>query len=147
MNNYANKIKRWYSKYTVHNNFVETKYNWVKFYRKFYESKYLLTYPEFMARKLNRQDLKDWINNNLPTNRNRYDVVKFLQLNTITIEDIQKLTRFPMEIGSYQKKPIVIKKGPYGFYLNWNSQNISLKDVTEDTINTISKSKAIELLK
>ena len=87
--NYANKIKRWYNKYTIPKNFVETKFNWVKFYRKFYDSKYLLTYPEFMAKKLNRQDLKDWINNNLPINRNRYDVIKFLQLDSITIEDIK----------------------------------------------------------
>ena len=42
-----------------------------------------------MAKKLKRQDLKDWINNNLPINRNRYDVIKFLQLDSITIEDIK----------------------------------------------------------
>ena len=90
--NYANKIKSWYMKYTfdksvnISTNF--NKVNWVKYYQKFYESKYLLDYPEFMAKKLGREDLREWISNNLEEERNRYDVIKFLKLESITVEDI-----------------------------------------------------------
>ena len=88
------------------------------------------------------------IGNHEDKKQNRYyKVPKDLTIESITIEDIQKLTRFPMEIGSYQKKPIVIKKGPYGFYLNWNSQNVSLKEITQENLSEITKKKAIELLK
>lgn len=89
----VNKIIRWYNKYTVKKNAnLNERYDkdfWIKYYRKFYDSEYLLTYPELMARKLNRNDLKNLIDNTLPTeNRSRYDVIKFLKNEIIHIEDI-----------------------------------------------------------
>ena len=89
----TNKIIRWYNKYTVSKGIdMHDHYNkdfWVKYYRKYYDSEYLLTYPEFMARKLNRDDIKELIENTLQNKkRSRYDVIKFLKNDIIQLEDI-----------------------------------------------------------
>ncbi len=75
-----------------------------------------------------------------------YKIPKHLQIETITIEDVEQLAKYPIDLGQYQTHPILLKKGPYGFYINYQSQNISLKDINEDNIEQFSKNNAIKLI-
>lgn len=93
---YSNKIKSWYKKYTfpyneniIHKSFV-SKINTVQYYRKYYPMEYLISYPEFMAKKLNRHDLREYIRANVKqiNQRNKKDVIDFLKLKNITKDEI-----------------------------------------------------------
>ena len=57
---------------------------------------------------------------------NYYRVPKQLKIEDVTIDDVQKLMKFPLNMGKHKGIPILIKKGPYGFYINYDKQNISL---------------------
>jgi hypothetical protein len=50
-----------------------------------------MNYPEFMARKLHRNDLQEYINSNMsPINtRTKIEVIKFLSLPSISNSDIE----------------------------------------------------------
>jgi len=93
---FSNKIKSWYKKntYPYNNNnihkFFISKINTVQYYRKFYPIEYLLSYPEFMAKKLNRHDLREYIRNNIRhiNQRNKKDVIDFLKLSNISKDEI-----------------------------------------------------------
>ena len=88
------------------------------------------------------------IGNNENKKLNKYlKIPKEFTIDTITIKDIQQWKKYPITICVYKNYPILIKKGPYGLYMNYNTQNISLKDLTEDSIKEFTKKKAIELLK
>ena len=66
----ANKIQEWYKAYSYSNEYQEIiDRDWsnvpksilIKYYRKYYPKKYLMNYPEFMAKKLHRTDLEEYI--------------------------------------------------------------------------------------
>ena len=94
---YANKINNWYKVNTFRKEYEE--YNdWynlpkkfiVKYYCKNYPIEFLLRYPEFMARKLRRNDLVEYITNNMTplSERRKIEVIRFLYLLEISVEDI-----------------------------------------------------------
>ena len=93
--NSQRKIKKWYLKYTYpypHDNewYKLSKRNIVQFYRKYYEIIYLMEYPEFMAKKLDRDDLTTYILNNMNEqhNRKKEEVIRFLNLPIVSKQDI-----------------------------------------------------------
>lgn len=61
----------------------------IKYYRKYYPYEYLKNYPEFLADKLNRDDLKDYIKNNMNKKRSKLDVILFFNNNNISVSDIE----------------------------------------------------------
>jgi len=98
-NKYANKINNWYKVNTFRKEYeTESGRGWynlpkkfiIKYYCKNYPIKYFLEYPEFMARKLHRDDLQEYISNNMSpiSERKKIEVVNFLYLPEISIEDI-----------------------------------------------------------
>tara|TARA_B110000037_G_scaffold119830_1_gene136960 strand:+ start:404 stop:2749 length:2346 start_codon:yes stop_codon:yes gene_type:complete len=44
----------------------------------------------------------------------------------INIEDAIKLLMFPRNLGKYKEENVLIKKGRYGFYINWNNSNYKI---------------------
>ena len=78
-----------YNENIIHKFFI-SKINTVQYYRKFYPIESLLIYPEFMAKKLNRHDLREYIRNNVKqiNQRNKKDVIDFLKLKNITKDEI-----------------------------------------------------------
>ena len=44
-------------------------------------------------------------------------------VNTITLEDIKDMCKYPKKIGTYQDIDIIIKNGMYGFYISYNDKN------------------------
>ena len=57
----------------------------------------------------------------------------------LRIEDIQPYINYPTHLGELDGHPILIKKGPYGHYLDWNGQR---KRCTEHT----TREQAIQLI-
>ena len=96
-NKYANKIKDWYKVNTFRKEY-ESNNDWydlpkkfiVKYYCKYYPMEFLLGYPEFMARKLRREDLVEYITNNMSpiSGRKKIEVIRFLYLPEISVQDI-----------------------------------------------------------
>ena len=90
----SNKIKKYYLKYGLFNDELcsnSSKRRVVHYYIINYPINYLLEYPNFMADKLNREDLREWITNNLDNdafNRSKNNIKEFLSLNTISVNDI-----------------------------------------------------------
>lgn len=94
---YANKINNWYKVNTFRKEY-EANNDWydlpkkfiVKYYCKNYPIEFLLGYPEFMARKLRRNDLIEYIANNMTpiSERRKIEVIHFLYLPEISVEDI-----------------------------------------------------------
>ena len=69
------------------------------------------------------------------------------QFDTLNLEDSIKLIKtpinnYPKEIGYYNKKKILLCKGPYGLYLKYNNKNYSIKSDKD-----INFEAAIEIIK
>ena len=95
----ANRIQEWYKLNSYSNDYQEVlDGNWsnvpkrilIKYYRKYYPKKFLLDYPEFMAKKLHRTDLEEYINENMSPkeSRKKIEVIKFLNLPEVSTTDI-----------------------------------------------------------
>ena len=88
----AKQIQKFYKKRFIDWNEIEDcsvcqeKNKLIRYYLKYYDYDYFLNYPEFMADKLNRPNLKEYVSNNKTEKIS--DVVKFLLLDNITISDI-----------------------------------------------------------
>ena len=102
---YVNKIRKWYEVNTYRNEYnelldIEHLYGGdieylpkkfiIKYYCKNYPKDYLMEYPEFMAKKLKRNDLHKYILNNMNkiNERKKIEVIKFLYLPQISNSDI-----------------------------------------------------------
>lgn len=54
----------------------------------------------------------------------KYDV------NTITMEQYLEMEQFPKILGKYEEFDVLLKKGPYGYYISHNDKNYKLLDDT-----------------
>jgi DNA topoisomerase-1 len=45
---------------------------------------------------------------------------------TVTLDDIQSMIKFPKKLGLHNNYEIVVKNGPYGYYLVYNSKNYKI---------------------
>tara|TARA_B100001758_G_C18210159_1_gene504584 strand:- start:111 stop:521 length:411 start_codon:yes stop_codon:yes gene_type:complete len=85
-------IQKFYKKRIIDWNEIEDssvcqdKNKLIRYYIKYYENEYFLKYPKFMADKLNRPILKEYVLNNKTEKIS--DVIKFLLLDNISISDI-----------------------------------------------------------
>lgn len=70
-------------------------------------------------------------------------VPKELSIKNITLEQALKICQYPKDFGEYNGENIVLKKGPYGFYISYNSQNIS---VNMEKIENFTRENAINLI-
>ena len=90
------KIKRWYRNNTypfpLEVDWYElSKINIVQYYKKYYDLRFFLKFPDFMAKKLHREDLRYYIDNNMNPiikDRTKLEIVKFLNLSSVSKRDI-----------------------------------------------------------
>ena len=66
-----------------------------------------------------------------------------LSIETITLNEAILLLQYPKNFGKYQGKNIIIKKGKYGPYIDWNSKTYSIINKNPDECD---KAKAIEII-
>jgi DNA topoisomerase I len=64
-------------------------------------------------------------------------------LQNITLEKAKKLLSYPKLLGRYEDKPIMLNKGKFGFYLQYEGKNIGLEDenIDLDSAQSIIKIK------
>jgi len=68
---------------------------------------------------------------------------------TVTLDDIESMIKFPKNLGKHKDSDIVIKNGPYGYYLVYNAKNykippdfnelLSLEEAIQCIENTFTK--------
>jgi len=66
-------------------------------------------------------------------------------IETITLGEAMELLRYPKSFGNYNGKPLVLKKGKYGPYLDYNGQTFSLKNANVP-LDSVNREKAIEIV-
>jgi DNA topoisomerase-1 len=69
-----------------------------------------------------------------------------LTIDNITLEEAIEILKYPKELGKYERKKVILKRGQYGFYLHWGKDNISLKEELFDldvAIKIIEEKKKI----
>ena len=92
--NRHNTIERYYLRYGLYDDVLiptTPKIRIVYYYIINYPINYLLSYPNFMANKLDRDDLREWIYNNLDIDiisRSKKSIRDFLSLDSISASDI-----------------------------------------------------------
>ena len=66
-------------------------------------------------------------------------------VNTITLNDLKEMTKFPKNLGSFKDKDVLLKNGMYGFYISYNEKNYKFLEgyneelSLEDAINCINE--------
>tara|TARA_B100000925_G_scaffold212359_1_gene162080 strand:- start:196 stop:2502 length:2307 start_codon:yes stop_codon:yes gene_type:complete len=65
---------------------------------------------------------------------------EFPDISELTLKDSIELLKYPKELGEYKNKIVTINKGPYGFYIDYDKQKISVTD------GKVNLSKAKELI-
>ena len=53
---------------------------------------------------------------------------EFPDISELTLKDSIELLKYPKELGEYKNKMVTINKGPYGFYIDYDKQKISITD-------------------
>ena len=66
-------------------------------------------------------------------------------LETITLGEAIELLKYPKSFGNYNGKSLVLKKGKYGPYLEYNGQTFSLKNANVQ-LEDVNREKAIEII-
>ena len=64
----------------------------------------------------------------------------------ITLEQAKSLLIYPLLLGTFEGKNIIVNKGPYGLYFTYNTKNYSLKNLEKDVEN-ITLENVIEIIK
>jgi DNA topoisomerase-1 len=67
-----------------------------------------------------------------------------LKVDEATLEDFINTKKYPIKIGLYKDKEIFLKKGPYGFYLFYDSNNFKI--INQDLAENINIDQAIEYI-
>lgn len=72
-------------------------------------------------------------------------IKKPLTLEKIKLDDALELLKFPINLGKYQKKNVVLNKGKFGFYLKIGDESVSLK-LTDKDVEKFNIDNAIEAI-
>ncbi|QGR53792.1 DNA topoisomerase 1 [Moumouvirus maliensis] len=67
-----------------------------------------------------------------------------LNLETIKLKDAIKLLVYPKNLGTYKSNNVILQKGSYGFYIQYNGQNYSVGEIDEKDIDIDCAIKIIE---
>jgi DNA topoisomerase-1 len=70
-----------------------------------------------------------------------------LSIMTITLESALELLSYPKNLGSYEKKSIMLNRGKFGLYVKYSDQNISLTKLGDINEEDISLDMIINLIK
>jgi DNA topoisomerase-1 len=70
-----------------------------------------------------------------------------IQLSTITLEEAVLLLDFPKNIGNHENKEVILKRGPYGYYFEWNGNNHAVPQDKQATIIDFELEDAIDIIK
>jgi DNA topoisomerase-1 len=66
-------------------------------------------------------------------------------IESITIGEAIELLKYPRNFGMYNGKELMLKKGKYGPYLEYNKKTYSLKNA-DVSLDEITREKGIEII-
>ena len=81
---------------------------------------------------------------NITGHKKYVNLDKRTKIDNIELENIKDLLELPKKICVHNDKEVLLKKGKYGYYLNYNSNNYSLKRIKNPL--KISKEKALGII-
>jgi DNA topoisomerase-1 len=64
-------------------------------------------------------------------------------INSVTLDDIKQIIKYPKKIGVYQEKDILIKNGMYGYYIYYDDKNYKLLENMDENIDIDDAIKCI----
>ena len=74
------------------------------------------------VKRLESKDLQKW----------KYASVKTDNPEEIELEDALLLLKYPMDLGTFNKKIVYVSKGPFGLYIKYGDKNIAFNETTEE---------------
>jgi len=74
------------------------------------------------VKRLESKDLQKW----------KYASVKTDNPEDIELEDALLLLKYPMDLGTFNKKIVYLSKGPFGLYIKYGDKNIAFNETTEE---------------
>ena len=84
--------------------------------------------------------------NNISWKSARKDItIEEIKNNNLGISDILEQTEGPKKLGSYKDNDVLLKKGKYGYYIEYDGRNIGIKNIDVEPSN-INLSHVIDLL-
>jgi len=74
------------------------------------------------VKRLESKDLQKW----------KYASIKTDNPEDIELEDALLLLKYPMDLGTFNKKIVYLSKGPFGLYIKYGDKNIAFNETTEE---------------
>ena len=74
------------------------------------------------VKRLESKDLQKW----------KYASVKTDNPEEIELEDALLLLKYPMDLGTFNKKIVYLSKGPFGLYIKYGDKNIPFNETTDE---------------
>jgi len=74
------------------------------------------------VKRLESKDLQKW----------KYASVKTDNPEDIELEDALLLLKYPMDLGTFNKKIVYLSKGPFGLYIKYGDKNIPFNETTDE---------------
>jgi len=62
----------------------------------------------------------------------------------ISLDDAIILLKYPVDLGTFNKKLVLLHKGQFGLYVKYGDQNIAIKDIEEEDIDLNSIKQLLE---
>jgi DNA topoisomerase-1 len=69
-----------------------------------------------------------------------------IQLSTITLDEAVLMLDFPKTIGKHDGHDVILKRGPYGYYFEWNGKNHAVPQDKQSTIVDFEINDAIDII-
>jgi len=131
---------------------AQGKIDWITVVRKTYDTFHPIVIGQ-MKEKIIKKDNKNIHGYDLKTgkygpylvhNGKNYGIANYLQfskkkIDELTKNDIENIIFYPMKIGSYKKKDLMIHIGPYGKYLKYDNKNIKIEQKDKFTKDYLIK--------
>ena len=76
-------------------------------------------------------------------NDTRFSPLGDLKMDEVTLEQALALLKYPLTLGEYKKKDILISKGKYGYYIKYNKKNYTIGEDYEPTELTLKDAKKL----
>ena len=75
-----------------------------------------------------------FISNRDPDAKHVFQKLEDFDVNDVTLEDLEKIKTYPIKLGEYNDKDVLLKKGKYGLYLEYNKVNYKILEEFGDDI-------------
>jgi DNA topoisomerase-1 len=69
-----------------------------------------------------------------------------ISIKKCTLTDLVQLMKYPKLVCTWEEKPVMIQKGPYGFYIKWNNKNYKIPPSLHKNIDQLTETQIIPII-